>query len=58
MDIRRSRPQCVLQEAGHHAECAFRSVELDPNVREFVNFMKEITTPGRSWLNELGELSP
>jgi LysR family transcriptional regulator for bpeEF and oprC len=26
--------------------------ELDPNVREFVNFMKEVTTPGRSWLNE------
>jgi DNA-binding transcriptional LysR family regulator len=26
--------------------------ELDPNVREFVNFMKEVTAPGRSWLNE------
>jgi len=32
--------------------------ELDPNVREFVKFMKEVTTPGRSWLNELGEPSP
>jgi LysR family transcriptional regulator, regulator for bpeEF and oprC len=26
--------------------------ELDPNVREFVRFMKEVTTPGRSWLAE------
>jgi len=26
--------------------------ELDPNVREFVRFMKEVTAPGRSWLNE------
>jgi DNA-binding transcriptional LysR family regulator len=26
--------------------------ELDPNVREFVNFMKEVTAPGRSWLDE------
>jgi len=26
--------------------------ELDPNVREFVRFMKEVTAPGRTWLNE------
>jgi LysR family transcriptional regulator, regulator for bpeEF and oprC len=26
--------------------------ELDPNVREFVGYMKEITSPGRSWLDE------
>jgi DNA-binding transcriptional LysR family regulator len=26
--------------------------ELDPNVRAFVSFMKEVTTPGHSWLNE------
>jgi len=26
---------------------------LDPNVREFVNFMKEVSTPGRSWLDEV-----
>jgi LysR family transcriptional regulator, regulator for bpeEF and oprC len=26
--------------------------ELDPNVREFVRFMKEVAAPGRSWLKE------
>ena len=31
--------------------------ELDPNVREFVTFMKEVTTEGHSWLNEPSRLA-
>jgi len=32
--------------------------ELDPNVREFVNFLKDVTSPGRSWLDESVTLDP
>jgi DNA-binding transcriptional LysR family regulator len=31
--------------------------ELDPNVREFVRFMKDVTKQGRSWLNEPGRMA-